>query len=153
MCWAEDAHKHYISRAQYGSPSDFDEWAQITGDDSWSWKEFGSYFRKFENYTYDPRYPDVDLSQRGSKGPMQVGRFNHTSKLSDDFLKACQKVGISYISDFNTALGTKGVSRVSVLPNRTIKSIFIVLHRSVCFNLSSQLWIITEFLKSNSDIC
>ena len=26
----------YVSRAQYGAPGDFDEWARIIGDDSWS---------------------------------------------------------------------------------------------------------------------
>lgn len=25
-------------RAQYGAPGDFDDWAQIIEDDSWSWK-------------------------------------------------------------------------------------------------------------------
>ena len=25
-------------RAQYGSPEDFDQWAEFIGDDSWSWK-------------------------------------------------------------------------------------------------------------------
>lgn len=32
-----------MERAQYGDPGDFDEWARITGDSSWSWDNFKSY--------------------------------------------------------------------------------------------------------------
>ncbi|KAF7985727.1 hypothetical protein HWV62_2328 [Athelia sp. TMB] len=97
--------------AQYGSPSDFDEWATITRDDSYNWDQFGSYFRKFERYAPDARYPNVNLSLRGSQGPVQVGYFNTTSKVSDAFVDTCPKVGIPHIADFNTVTGTKGVSR------------------------------------------
>jgi hypothetical protein len=33
---------NYLS-ALYGSPSDFDEWAEMTGDESWSWNNFSKY--------------------------------------------------------------------------------------------------------------
>lgn len=37
------AYPHPLIRAQYGAPSDYDEFATIIGDDSWSWKHFESY--------------------------------------------------------------------------------------------------------------
>lgn len=46
-----------------------------------------------------------------------MGYFTHTSKLSDDFVKSCPKVGIPFTPDFNAGLGTTGVSRVSVPSN------------------------------------
>lgn len=102
-----------ISRAQYGAPSDFDEWAKVTGDPSYSWDQFGAYFRKFEKYAHDPRYPDVNLTLRGANGPMQVGYFNNLGRTTAEFVKTCPEVGIPFSPDFNTVLGTKGVNRVS----------------------------------------
>jgi hypothetical protein len=34
-------------RAQYGAPGDFDEWARIIDDESWSWKNFGPWAPSF----------------------------------------------------------------------------------------------------------
>ncbi|KAG0706706.1 hypothetical protein DFH29DRAFT_995574 [Suillus ampliporus] len=56
--------------AQYGAPSDFDEWAEIAGDESW-------YIRKFEKYTPDPRFPHVDPLLRGANGPVEIGYTAH----------------------------------------------------------------------------
>lgn len=122
-------------RAQYGSPGDFDEWARLVDDDSWSWKEFSRYvmftitfgcvvkisyrasctryFRKFERYTPDTSFPLVDEKVKGSDGPVQVGYFNYISEASKQFIKACMNIGIPYSPDFNTSAGTRGVNRVS----------------------------------------
>ncbi|KAF8133091.1 hypothetical protein K438DRAFT_1739318 [Mycena galopus ATCC 62051] len=98
--------------AQYGAPEDFDQWAALTHDDSWSWKNLGRYFNKFETYTADPAYSDVDTSVRGSTGPVRVGYFNRVSEHSKAFLKACSKVGIPLVPDFNGPNGPMGASRV-----------------------------------------
>ncbi|KAJ7623439.1 hypothetical protein FB45DRAFT_925680 [Roridomyces roridus] len=98
--------------AQYGAPGDFDEWAQIIGDDSWSWKNLRRYFNKFEKYTPDAAYPLVDTAERGSSGPVRVGYFNHVSKHSKAFLGACTAVGIPFVADFNGPKGPIGASRV-----------------------------------------
>ncbi|KAF8896431.1 choline dehydrogenase [Infundibulicybe gibba] len=95
--------------AQYGSPGDFDQWAECIGDDSWSWKNFGHYFKKFENYQPDSRYPLVDASIRGSDGPVRVGYFNTVTIASKAFIKACIKVGIPFTPDFNGPKGPIGV--------------------------------------------
>ncbi|EEB97931.1 hypothetical protein MPER_02652 [Moniliophthora perniciosa FA553] len=111
--------------AQYGAPEDFDEWAKHIGDDSWSWKNISNgassnktielntsgYFRKFEKYTPDPRYPQVDTSVRGNSGPVRVGYFNTVSNSAQAFIDACVKVGIPFTPDFKWLNGTMGVSR------------------------------------------
>jgi choline dehydrogenase len=98
--------------AQYGAPGDFDEWASLTGDDSWSWKKLQRYFTKFEKYTHDTAYPEVDLSERGSTGPVRIGYFTRVSEHSKAFLKACAQVGIPLVADFNGSKGPIGASRV-----------------------------------------
>jgi len=122
-------HEH-TPRAQYGAPGDFDEWARIIGDDSWSSKNLRQwvsiysfwqcaywqllrYFNKFETYTPHVDYPLVDLSARGKSGPIQVGYNSYVSKLSGAFINSCINIGIPFTPDFNGTLGTIGVGRVS----------------------------------------
>ncbi|KAF7336850.1 hypothetical protein MVEN_02121300 [Mycena venus] len=98
--------------AQYGAPGDFDQWAALAGDESWSWKNLRGYFNKFERYTGDAAYSAVDTSVRGSTGPVRVGYFNRVSEHSKAFLKACAQVGIPLVPDFNGPNGPIGASRV-----------------------------------------
>ncbi|KAG6331198.1 hypothetical protein ID866_7893 [Astraeus odoratus] len=98
--------------AQYGAPSDFDEFGEILGDDSWSWNNFKEYFRKFESYSPNPRFPHVDISQRGLSGPVTIGYNAHTWKGSEMFVEACMNVGVQFSPDFNTSRGTLGVNKI-----------------------------------------
>ncbi|KII85123.1 hypothetical protein PLICRDRAFT_57055 [Plicaturopsis crispa FD-325 SS-3] len=98
--------------AQYGAPSDFDEWASIIGDDSWKYDNFKQYIRKFENYKPNPRYPGVKSGDRGSDGPVRIGYNNFMSVTSEKFVQAATRAGIPFSPDFNTEAGTKGVNRV-----------------------------------------
>ncbi|KAF8071849.1 hypothetical protein FPV67DRAFT_1482934 [Lyophyllum atratum] len=98
--------------AQYGAPGDFNEWAKITGDDSWSWENFHRYFRKLEKYVPNPKYTGVDASGKGSDGPMKIGYFSSFQPQCQDFVKACTELNIPFSPDFNTTGGTRGVSRV-----------------------------------------
>ncbi|KAJ3738767.1 hypothetical protein EV360DRAFT_76867 [Lentinula raphanica] len=98
--------------AHYGSPEDYDEWATITKDKSWSWNDFGRYFRKFERVIADSAYPQVDTSLRGSDGPIRVGYFNYSSRFGKDFIKSSQALGIPFCPDFNNGKGTLGVNRL-----------------------------------------
>ncbi|KAH7884400.1 hypothetical protein F5I97DRAFT_1937849 [Phlebopus sp. FC_14] len=101
--------------AQYGAPSDFDEFAEIIDDESWSWKNFSQYFRKFESYTFDPRFPNVETSERGSSGPMAVGYNAHIWKGSEMFVQACCNAGVPFSPDFTTTKGTLGVNKVTTI--------------------------------------
>ncbi|KAK0223979.1 hypothetical protein IW262DRAFT_1473502 [Armillaria fumosa] len=98
--------------AQYGCPSDFDQWAKFMHDDTWSWNKFRRYFNKFEKYSADPDYPQVDPAHHGSGGPVRIGYFSTIAQSSKDFVKACVNVGIPYTPDFNGPNGTLGVNRV-----------------------------------------
>ncbi|KAG6896317.1 hypothetical protein C0992_009108 [Termitomyces sp. T32_za158] len=115
--------------AQYGAPEDFDQWAKLMNDDSWSWKNFSQfvpslylppqnlfrparrYFTKFERYQPHPDYPLVDTAVRGTSGPIRIGYFNLVSETSKAFIKACTSIGIPFTPDFNVSSGTLGVSR------------------------------------------
>ncbi|KAH8833395.1 hypothetical protein DL96DRAFT_1585959 [Flagelloscypha sp. PMI_526] len=96
--------------AQYGSPSDFDAWAQEIQDPSWAWKNLSKYFRKFETFVAHPDYPDVDLGNRGKYGPVTIGYFNSITQTSKAFVKACVEVGMDWTPDF--LMKSCGVSRV-----------------------------------------
>ncbi|KAJ3931814.1 MAG: hypothetical protein NXY57DRAFT_178576 [Lentinula lateritia] len=98
--------------AHYGSPEDYDEWANITKDKTWSWNEFGRYFRKFERVLADTSYPQVDTSLRGLDGPVRVGYFNYSSRFGQDFVKSCQALDVPFCPDFDNGKGTLGVNRL-----------------------------------------
>ncbi|KAF8920375.1 hypothetical protein CPB85DRAFT_1429175 [Mucidula mucida] len=87
--------------AQYGAPGDFDEWAKISGDDSWSWSNFKKYFAKFETYFSQDEATNIDMSRKGTDGPVQVGYFAGTSDSSKAFIKTCEAVGVPFSPDFN----------------------------------------------------
>ncbi|KIJ46345.1 GMC oxidoreductase [Sphaerobolus stellatus SS14] len=95
-----------------GAPEDYDEWARIIGDNSWSYKEFRKYFIKFEKYTPSPKYPDVDVKLRGSEGPVNVGYFGYCSAATTKWIESCINAGIPKSPDFNTPAGTMGVNKV-----------------------------------------
>ncbi|KAK0235980.1 hypothetical protein EDD85DRAFT_922071 [Armillaria nabsnona] len=98
--------------AQYGVPGDYDKWATITGDDSWTWNNFKHYFTKFETYTENVDYPDVKMSNKGTKGPVRVGYFPAITKHAKAFIDACKSLGIPFSADFNTGESPTGVNRL-----------------------------------------
>ncbi|KAG2146121.1 uncharacterized protein EDB93DRAFT_485376 [Suillus bovinus] len=97
--------------AQYGAPSDFDEWAEISGDQSWSWNNFSKYIRKFEKYTPDPRFPHVDPLLRGANGPVEIRYSPYIWPGAQAFIEASINVGIPFSPDFCTTKGTKGTNK------------------------------------------
>ncbi|TFK33230.1 GMC oxidoreductase-domain-containing protein, partial [Crucibulum laeve] len=103
--------------AQYGAPGDFDQWATLTGDSSWSYANLSKYIKKFEHFHPHPDYPEVDTSVRGSEGPVHIGYFNSVTEASKAFVKACVNVGIPFTPDFGGVNGTGGVSRIMTYVN------------------------------------
>ncbi|KAG7451224.1 alcohol oxidase [Guyanagaster necrorhizus] len=100
-----------IYRAHYGVPGDYDKWATITGDKSWTWDNFKQYFTKFEAYAKSTNYTDIDMSNKGTKGPVRVGYFPTLTKHSKAFIDACKGLGIPFSADFNTGENPTGVNR------------------------------------------
>jgi choline dehydrogenase len=96
----------------YGATTDYDEWAKLTGDQSWAWDKLGAYFRKFEKHTPNNSYP-VDQSQRSTTGVVDVGHGAWTSPLTADFVKACGETGIPATGDVNRIDYAIGATRIS----------------------------------------
>ncbi|KZT67962.1 GMC oxidoreductase [Daedalea quercina L-15889] len=100
----------------HGDPADFDRWAELQkGQDgalAWTYKNFSRYLHKFERYHPSKDHPLVDISHRGSTGPMLSGHFGYCAYGTARFLKACVNIGFPFIPDFNTPRGTLGVNTV-----------------------------------------
>ncbi|KAK7690471.1 hypothetical protein QCA50_005569 [Cerrena zonata] len=100
----------------FGAPSDYDEWAEMQkgqeGAEEWSYKHFLRYFRKYERFTPNKDFPDVDISQRGTSGVIDIGHFGHYSHAAKMIVKACVELGIPHSPDVNTPKGTMGVTKL-----------------------------------------
>ena len=72
------------------------------------------YIRKFEKYTPNSRFPQVDPLLRGANGPVGIGYNAYTWPGSEAFIQACVNVGIPFSPDFCTTKGTKGTNKVRV---------------------------------------
>lgn len=79
------------------------------------------YFRKFEKYVPDPKYPEV--SGKGTTGPVQVGYFTHVSEVAKNFIKACTNVGIPISADFTSSKGTLGVNRIMTYVDNNVQRV------------------------------
>ncbi|KAE9402874.1 alcohol oxidase [Gymnopus androsaceus JB14] len=93
--------------AQYGAPGDFDEWARITGDESWSWKNFSPFWNSESlNATcHIQPSPALTYLVKEVQGPV----------------KACENLKIPFSPDFNQVIGTKGVNRNRNVPTSLLR--------------------------------
>ncbi|KAJ3521347.1 hypothetical protein NM688_g9027 [Phlebia brevispora] len=104
-----------------GAPSDYDEWAELqkgrAGALGWSYKQFQPYFAKFEKFSPNPTFPDVDDSLRSAQGPMHVGHYGHHANPTVKFVEACEAAGIPLSHDLNTHKGTIGATKLMTYIN------------------------------------
>jgi hypothetical protein len=70
------------------------------------------YIRKFEKYTPDPRFPDVDPLLHGADGPVEIGYHSHIWPGCKAFVEASMNFGIPFSPDFCTTKGTQGTNKV-----------------------------------------
>lgn len=79
-----------------GDPNDFNSWASITGDDSWTYENLIPYFKKVE------KYRDSCSSYRGHDGDVVVTKKFSESKFADDLCNIISN-NLSYIQnqDYN----------------------------------------------------
>ncbi len=95
-------HGKLFDRYHHCAPSDYDEWAKSEQDgaSNWSYENMRPYeinypvlrqlifsiryFNKFENYVPSKQHPDVDISVRGTSGPVQgtIYSFSHCAGLN-----------------------------------------------------------------------
>ena len=91
-----------------GQARDYDAWAKITGDDSWSWQNALADFKAHENHYRldqgaDPitgnnsRFSDM----HGSGGEWRVEKQRLSWDVLDSFADAAEQAGIGKIDDFN----------------------------------------------------
>jgi len=78
-----------------GQKRDYDNWAQATGDASWTWDNCLPYFKKHEDY-----YKGAD-PVHGEGGEWRVERQRVRWDILDAFAQAAQETGIPHSEDFN----------------------------------------------------
>jgi len=114
-----------------GQARDYDAWAKITGDDSWSWQNALADFKAHENHYRldqgaDPitgnnsRFSDM----HGSGGEWRVEKQRLSWDVLDSFADAAEQAGIEKIDDFNggdnAGVGYFDVNQRSVTANREV---------------------------------
>jgi choline dehydrogenase len=78
-----------------GQARDYDHWAQVTGDASWTWDNCLPHFKKHEDY-----YKGAD-ALHGEGGEWRVERQRVRWDILDAFASAAQQAGIPHSEDFN----------------------------------------------------
>ena len=78
-----------------GQSRDYDQWATLTGDDAWRWKNVLPAFKEHEDY-----YLGAD-EMHGAGGEWRIEKQRLRWDILDAFALAAQEAGIPYSSDFN----------------------------------------------------
>jgi len=78
-----------------GQSRDYEQWAQLTGDDTWRWKEVLPAFRQHEDY-----YLGED-ELHGAGGEWRVEKQRLRWDILDAFAQAAQQAGVPHSTDFN----------------------------------------------------
>ncbi|HJV86672.1 MAG TPA: GMC family oxidoreductase N-terminal domain-containing protein [Noviherbaspirillum sp.] len=78
-----------------GQARDYNEWAQLSGDDGWRWENVLQVFRKSEDY-----YKGADQFH-GAGGEWRVEKQRLSWEILDAFREAAEQVGIPKVDDFN----------------------------------------------------
>jgi choline dehydrogenase len=78
-----------------GQARDYDQWADITGDDAWRWEQVLPAFKKHEDH-----YLGAD-EMHGAGGEWRVEKQRLRWDILDAFALAAQEAGIPHSSDFN----------------------------------------------------
>jgi choline dehydrogenase len=97
-----------------GQARDYDEWARIAGDDSWSWKSVLPLFKAHEDY-----WRGAD-EFHGAGGEWRVEQQRLSWEILDAFRDAAVEVGIAKIDDFNRG-DNAGSSRFEVNQRRGVR--------------------------------
>ncbi|GAA4425031.1 GMC family oxidoreductase [Acidovorax lacteus] len=92
-----------------GQARDYDQWAQITGEDAWRWDNALPHFRRHEDHWRldAPGQADDAFAQlhghrsRGSTGEWRVEKQRLRWDILDAFAHAAQQAGIPATDDFN----------------------------------------------------
>jgi choline dehydrogenase len=78
-----------------GQSRDYDQWAQLTGDDSWRWQNVLPAFKKHEDF-----YLGAD-EMHGAGGEWRVEKQRLRWDILDAFADAAVQAGVPHTTDFN----------------------------------------------------
>jgi choline dehydrogenase len=78
-----------------GQARDYDQWAKLTGDDTWSWNKVLPYFKRHEDH-----YKGGD-ALHGTGGEWRIEKQRLRWDILDAFSQAAQQAGIPATDDFN----------------------------------------------------
>jgi len=79
-----------------GVPEDYDRWSEM-GAKGWDWETVLPYFKKSEKQQHG------ESELHGADGYLSVSDLCHTNPLSDSFVEAAEEIGLSKVTDFNSA--------------------------------------------------
>ncbi|MFT4747845.1 MAG: choline dehydrogenase [Congregibacter sp.] len=79
-----------------GVPEDYDRWSDM-GAKGWDWETVLPYFKKSEKQQHG------ESELHGAEGYLSVSDLCHTNPLSDSFVEAAEEIGLSKVTDFNSA--------------------------------------------------
>ena len=88
-----------------GQARDYNQWAQLTGDDAWQWSEVLPAFKKHESHWRldEGKAHDANFSAyHGSQGEWRVDKQRLRWDILDAFSEAAQQAGVPASHDFNT---------------------------------------------------
>lgn len=94
-----------------GQKRDYEEWAQLTGDDSWSWENTFSTFKQVEDHW------NGETEKHHVGGEWRVEQQRLSWEILDHFATAATQAGIPATPDFNGG-DNLGVSRFEVNQKR-----------------------------------
>lgn len=90
-----------------GQARDYDEWAELTVDPSWSWEQVLPTFKAVENYWQG------ENDYHGVDGEWRVEKQRLSWEILERFAEAATQAGIPNTTDFNTG-NNEGVSQFEV---------------------------------------
>jgi len=85
--------------AQRGQAEDYDGWAELLKDDTWSWAKHRPNFERLMKYTAGPPFLP-DGSALGTEGELEVTRQAMSWPVLDQWIDACKKVGLPQRTHF-----------------------------------------------------
>lgn len=97
-----------------GQSRDYDEWARLTGDDSWGWNNVLPLFRRSEDHW---RGGDA---WHGRGGELRVEQQRLRWDILDRFAQAAEQAGIARTADFNTG-DNEGSGKFEVTQRRGVR--------------------------------
>ncbi|XP_026730721.1 glucose dehydrogenase [FAD, quinone]-like [Trichoplusia ni] len=102
------AANHHMIHVQ-GDPHDYDQWAKILDDDTWSYKNVQPYLRRQENLT-DPGLLDSEYADlHGTDGYLKIARDEQSANIK--YLEAYEELGHNIVEDTSSEISSLGFTQ------------------------------------------